>query len=106
MANGHEILSSGNTSENLADSLINFMNDSVISFPNDEAINNISNFKTNLSFDDSGYLWKGDLSQLKCLSRMISTWKANGHRQAVKENYLVIQRQGLCSGGPVRLGGS
>ena len=66
MANGHEILSSGNTSENLADSLINFMNDSVISFPNDEAINNISNFKTNLSFDDSGYLWKGDLSQLKC----------------------------------------
>ena len=65
MASGHVNLSSGNTSQILADSLINFMNESVNILPNDEVNNDTSNLISNLSFDDNGYLWKGTLPQLK-----------------------------------------
>ena len=65
MASSHANLNSGNTSQILADSLINFMNESVNILPNDEANNVTSNLISNLLFDDKGYLWKGTLQQLK-----------------------------------------
>ena len=65
MESSHANLNSGNTSQMLADSLINFMNESVNILPNDVANNVTSNLISNLSFDDKGYLWKGTLQQLK-----------------------------------------
>ena len=65
MASSHANLNSGNTSQILANSLINFMNESVNILPNDEANNVTSNLISNLSFDDKGHLWKGALQQLK-----------------------------------------
>ena len=49
MASSHANLNSGNTSQILADSLINFMNESVNILPNDEANNATSNLISNLS---------------------------------------------------------
>jgi hypothetical protein len=61
-------LSSSSTNQILADSLLDFMNDSVkFILPNKAESILISN----ISIDDSGYSWKGNLSQLKSLFKTI-----------------------------------
>ena len=65
MASRRVNLSSAITIQILADSLLDFMNDSSYTLPNEVGSLLISN----LSIDNGGYSWKGNVSQLKSFVR-------------------------------------
>jgi hypothetical protein len=78
MASRRVNLSSANTSQILADSLLDFMNDSFYPHPNEAGSLLISNS----SIDNCGYSWKGDFSQLKRFVRndlnLPGSWSSPG----------------------------
>jgi hypothetical protein len=61
-------LSSTSTSQILADSLLDFINDFVNMLPNDRVTEDTSNLISNLSFDNSACLWKGIYYNYRVLS--------------------------------------
>ena len=63
------------------------MNDSINMSFDDEVSKNASNFVSKLSIDDSGYMWKGNLEQLRCFVQddlnLTGKWSSPGGERKV-----------------------
>ena len=86
MASGRVNLSSTNSSQILADSLIDFTNDFFNMAPKETG----SLTTSNLLIDNSGYSWKGNLSQLKSFVqnelKLAGDWSSPGGDRKVFES--------------------
>ena len=56
-------------------------------FPNDEVSKGTSNFSSNLSIDDNGYSWEGNLLELKCFVqndlKLSGKWSSQGGERKI-----------------------